>query len=57
MTINDLNYLSKIYNTLIMVKTSGEDTVIMGKCLESFQDFLINASKKEEEQKIQDKEE
>lgn len=57
MTTFEINQLSHIYNALIMIKTSGEDTIIMGKCLESFQNFLINASKKEEEQQLQNKEE
>ena len=56
MNINELNYLSKIYNTFLMVKTSGEDTITMGKCLESFKNFLINASV-EEDNVIENKEE
>ena len=36
MTINELNYLTRIYNTFLLVKTQGEDTIVMGKCVESF---------------------
>lgn len=57
MTINDLNYLSRIYNTLLTVKTSGEDTIIMGRSLESFKSFLMNASVEEEEKEVKNKEE
>jgi hypothetical protein len=56
MTINDLNYLSRIYNTLLAIKTSGEDTILMGRSLESFKNFLMNASV-EEEEKVENKEE
>ena len=56
MTINDLNYLSRIYNTLLTVKTSGEDTIVMGRSLESFKSFLMNASV-DEETKEENKEE
>lgn len=48
MTTNEMNYLSKLYNTFMMVNTSGENTIIMGKCLESFKDFLLNTPIKEE---------
>lgn len=34
--------LTRIYNTLLMVKTSGEDTMLMGKCLEAFKAFMSN---------------
>ena len=57
MTINDLNYLSRIYNTLLSVKTSGEDTIVMGRSLESFKNFLMNASVEEEEKEVKNKEE
>lgn len=56
MTINEVNYLSKLYNTFLMVNTSGEDTIIMGKCLENFKNFLMNASI-EEGKKVENKEE
>ena len=57
MTILEKNQLSRIYNTFLMVKTQGEDTIIMGKCLESLYSFLTNASEKEEEQNLLNKEE
>ena len=40
MNIECAEQLVRIYNTLRLVKTSGEDTVLMGKCLESFQNLL-----------------
>lgn len=58
MDMNEANQLARIYNTLLLVKTSGEDTVNMGKCLETFRIFLTqtpiidetanNLNKKEE---------
>ncbi len=43
MNMNEANKLSRIYNTLLMVRTSGEDTMTMGKCLEAFKNFLQTA--------------
>lgn len=57
MTMNDLNYLSRLYNTFLTIKTSGEDTIVMGKCLEGFKSFLMNASVEEEEKEVKNKEE
>ena len=57
MTTNELIQLSHIYNSFLSVKTSGQDTVIMGKCLENFQAFLMEASKQEEEKLNENKEE
>lgn len=33
--------LIKIYNTLLIVSTKGEDTVIMGQCLTALRDILM----------------
>ena len=40
MNMNNAQQLTRIYNTLLMVKTSGEDTILMGKCLEAFKAFM-----------------
>lgn len=32
--------LVKIYNTLLLVSTKGEDTIIMGQCLTALKDIL-----------------
>lgn len=40
MNMYEANQLSSIYNTLLMVHTSGQDTKIMGKCLDAFEKFL-----------------
>ena len=57
MTTNELIQLSHIYNGFLAIKTSGQDTINMGKCLESFQAFLMEASKQEEEKQINNEEE
>lgn len=44
MNMNEANQLSRIYNTLMLIKTSGEDSIKMGKCLEAFQQFLMQAT-------------
>lgn len=36
----ELILLSQIFNTLTLVHTKGEDTIIMGECLKTFQQFL-----------------
>ena len=39
--------LAKIYNTLLMVSTKGEDTVIMGQCLAALRDTLMQLQQEE----------
>lgn len=36
-----LEQLIKVYNTLLLVNTRGEDTVVMGQCLSSFKNVLL----------------
>ena len=38
--------LSRIYNTLLLVNTKGEDTILMGECLKTLQNFVL--TKKQE---------
>lgn len=48
--MNYFEQMVKIYNTLTLVSTRGEDTVIMGQCLAAFKDILTqmqNANKAE----------
>lgn len=40
MTQEELILLTQIYNTLLLINTKGEDTIIMGDCLKAFQQFL-----------------
>lgn len=57
MNYNDLELLTRIYNTLLLVNTRGEDTMIMGECLKTLQNFVLTkkqeltneTNKKEEE--------
>lgn len=44
--------LIRIYNTLLMVSTKGEDTVIMGQCLAALQQILIELQKNANEQEM-----
>ena len=46
MNYNDLQNLTNIYNTLLLVSTRGEDTVLMGNCLTVLRNFVL--TKKEE---------
>lgn len=36
-----LEQLAKIYNTLTLISTKGEDTIIMGQCLSAMHDVLV----------------
>ena len=49
--INKIAVLTKIYNTLCLINTKGEDTKLMGKCLEAFEEVLIELSKEKENNK------
>ena len=46
MNYNDLELLTRIYNTLLLVNTKGEDTIVMGECLKTLQNFVL--AKKQE---------
>lgn len=41
MTQELLEQLIKTYNTLLLISTKGEDTVIMGQCLTSMHNILM----------------
>ena len=36
----DTNFLKVLYNTLSLVSTKGEDTILMGECLKQLRDFI-----------------
>lgn len=39
MNEKDINFLKVLYNTLSLVTTKGEDTILMGECLKQLRDF------------------
>lgn len=39
MNERDINFLKILYNTLSLVSTKGEDTILMGECLKQLRDF------------------
>ena len=41
MTCEQLETLSRIYNTLLMVNTKGEDTLVMADCLNALRNFVL----------------
>ena len=58
MNMNDANQLTRIYNTLLLVHTSGKDTKMMSQCLEAFETFFAQAVITEDETtEIKEKEE
>lgn len=42
--------LSRIYNTLLLVNTKGEDTLTMAGCLKALRNFILTNQPKEEEE-------
>lgn len=36
----DLNFLISLYNTLSIIETKGENTIIMAKCLEELNKYI-----------------
>ena len=42
MTYEKLEILSRIYNTLLLINTKGEDTIVMADCLNAMRSFIIN---------------
>ena len=39
MNERNINFLKVLYNTLSLVTTKGEDTILMGECLKQLRDF------------------
>lgn len=39
MNERDINFLKVLYNTLSLITTKGEDTILMGECLKQLRDF------------------
>lgn len=44
--MENLMYLTQIYNTLCLVHTRGEDSIIMADCLKALQQYLKNEQTK-----------
>ena len=42
MTYEKLEILSRIYNTLLLINTKGEDTIVMADCLNAMRNFVSN---------------
>ena len=58
MNMTEADQLTRIYNTLLLVHTSGKDTKIMSQCLEAFETFFAQAVITEDETtEIKEKEE
>lgn len=55
--MNNLMYLTQIYNTLCLVHTKGEDSIIMADCLKALQQYLKTEQKKYQETEGELKEE
>ena len=45
MNYNKLETLSRIYNTLLLISTKGEDTLVMADCLNAMRNFIANEQK------------
>ena len=51
MNMKEAEQLSRIYNTLLLVHTSGSDTRIMASCLDAFEKFLKTTEVAEDQQR------
>lgn len=51
MNYEKLENLSRIYNTLLLINTKGEDTLTMADCLKAFRSFILNEKKEIENKK------
>lgn len=49
MNERDINFLKILYNTLSLVSTKGEDTILMGECLKQLRDFTNRLADLQEE--------
>lgn len=45
MSENQVQKMTQIYNTLLMISTRGEDTMIMAECLKAFQQLIEEGAK------------
>lgn len=45
MSYEKLETLSRIYNTLLLINTKGEDTLVMADCLNAMKSFILNEQK------------
>ena len=57
MNMTEASELARIYNTLLLVHTSGLDTRTMASCLEKFEKFLKETRVTEDEVILANKEE
>ena len=49
MNMTEANQLTRIYNTLLLIHTSGKDTKMMSQCLEAFETFFAQTIITEDE--------
>lgn len=49
MNMTEADQLTRIYNTLLLVHTSGKDTKTMSQCLEAFETFFAQTAITEDE--------
>ncbi len=57
MNYEELELLTRIYNTLLLVSTKGEDTIIMGDCLKALQNFVVTKKQQTTIKETNEKEE
>ena len=43
----DMQFLAQLYNTLKLISTRGDDTVLMGQCLVALEQFIQQKEKEE----------
>lgn len=51
MTYENLEILSRIYNTLCLINTKGEDTIVMAECLIALKNLVLTEKDKLQQSK------
>lgn len=54
MNYEQLETLSRIYNTFLMISTKGEDTMLMADCMKALKQFILTEQQKLQNQNNQE---
>lgn len=53
MNENQFNQMVRIFNTLALITTSGENTIVMGQCLTAFKDLITEVQQTIQKEEVQ----
>lgn len=52
-TKEQVNQLTRIYNTMLEIGTKGEDTLVMADCLRALQQVIVTIEKTEQNKTVE----